>query len=80
MVNPTLIESIITELRAGLPEGLARDLESRWRSVLTATLSRLDLVTREELEVQSQVLAKTRARLEALEKQVERLENPSRTT
>jgi len=79
VVNSNFIELLIAELRTGLPNGLARDVESGLRSVLESALSRLNLVTREELEIQSQVLARTRERLEALEKQVAELENPSRT-
>ncbi len=64
------IEDIARKLTDALPEGLRsvrEDLESNFRSVLRSSLSKLDLVTREEFEVQEAVLAKTRAKLEALE-------------
>ena len=64
-------------LTGGVPEGLRSmrdDLEQNFRSVLRASLARLDLVTREEFEVQEAVLAKTRAKLEALEAKVKELE------
>ena len=52
----------------------ARDLEKNVKAMLTQGFSKLDLVTREEFDVQSQVLAKTRAKLEALEARVAELE------
>ncbi len=60
-----------------LPPGLAgmRDeLERNVRAVLQQSLARMDLVSREEFEVQQAVLARSRSRLEALEKQVAELE------
>jgi len=50
------------------------DLEENFRAVLRASLARLDLVSRDEFDVQSKVLARTRARLEALEVRVQQLE------
>lgn len=52
----------------------AKDLEKNMKAMLTQGFSRLDLVTREEFDVQAQVLAKTRAKLEALEARVAELE------
>lgn len=74
MIDPKNIEQVLGSLRQALPGGLAQDVEKNLRAALTAALARLDLVTREEFEVQSQVLARTRARLEALEKQLTELE------
>lgn len=71
------IENIARKLAEAVPEGLRsvrEDLESNFRSVLSASLARLDLVTREEFEVQEAVLAKTRQKLEALEARLEALE------
>jgi hypothetical protein len=71
------IENIARKLAEAVPEGLRsvrEDLESNFRSVLRASLARLDLVTREEFEVQEAVLAKTREKLEALEARLEELE------
>ncbi len=74
MIDPKIIEQVVNSLRQALPGGFAQDVEKNLRAALTAALARLDLVTREEFEVQSQVLARTRARLEALEKQLAELE------
>jgi BMFP domain-containing protein YqiC len=52
----------------------AKDLEKNAKALLNQGFSKLDLVTREEFEVQTQVLAKTRAKLEALEARLAELE------
>ncbi|HJV73202.1 MAG TPA: accessory factor UbiK family protein [Noviherbaspirillum sp.] len=52
----------------------AKDIEKNVKAMLTQGFSKLDLVTREEFDVQSQVLAKTRAKLEMLEARVAELE------
>ena len=49
---------------------MQKDLEQNFRSVLDAGLGKLDLVTREEFEVQEAVLARTREKLEALEQRL----------
>jgi ubiquinone biosynthesis accessory factor UbiK len=52
----------------------AKDIEKNVKAMMTQGFSKLDLVTREEFDVQNQVLAKTRAKLEALELRVQQLE------
>ena len=72
------VESIASKLAEAVPEGLRsmrEDLETNFRSVLRSSLSKLDLVTREEFAVQEAVLAKTRAKLEALEARLVELED-----
>ncbi len=71
------IEDIARKLSDAVPEGLksvGEDLESNFRSVLRSSLAKLDLVTREEFEVQQAVLAKTREKLEALEARLKDIE------
>ena len=71
------IESLAEKLAAAVPEGLRsirEDLEHNFRAVLRSSLSKLDLVTREEFEVQEAVLARTREKLEALEAKLEQHE------
>ena len=71
------IENIASKLAEAVPEGLRsvrEDLEKSFRSVLRGSLAKLDLVTREEFEVQEAVLAKTRAKLEALEARLAEIE------
>jgi BMFP domain-containing protein YqiC len=68
-IDPQTLDELARKLAAAVPDGVRqvqRDLESNFRSVLGAALGKLDLVTREEFEVQQQVLARTRERLEQL--------------
>jgi BMFP domain-containing protein YqiC len=70
------VESIARKLADSLPQGLKSirdDMEQNFRSVLSGALGKLDLVTREEFDVQQAVLARTREKLEALEKRLEQL-------
>ena len=76
-MNTESVENIARKLAESVPEGLRsvrEDLEQNFRSVLQSSLNKLDLVTREEFEVQEAVLAKTRAKLEALEARVKGME------
>lgn len=71
------IEEIVGKLSAFIPEGLQgvkSDVESNFKAVLQNTFAQLDLVTREEFDVQTQVLARTREKLEALEAKLADLE------
>ncbi|MGB5257414.1 MAG: accessory factor UbiK family protein [Woeseiaceae bacterium] len=71
------IENLARKLVDSVPEGLRsvrEDLETNFRSVLRTSLGKLDLVTREEFEVQEAVLLRTREKLEALEQKLEQLE------
>lgn len=52
----------------------AKDIEKNVKSMMTQGFAKLDLVTREEFDIQAQVLAKTRSKLEALEQRVVELE------
>jgi hypothetical protein len=75
--DPRLIDDLARRLAGSVPENLAalrRDLETNFKGVLQAQLARLDLVTREEFDVQANVLKRTRARLAALEKRLAELE------
>lgn len=76
-MNTNFIDELARRLSATLPPGvnvLREDLQNNMRSVLHSAFSKMDLVTREEFEVQSQVLARTRAKLEELEKKIAELE------
>ncbi|MGI8560967.1 MAG: ubiquinone biosynthesis accessory factor UbiK [Luteimonas sp.] len=61
-------------LRGESSQELRDELQENFKSVLQSGLSRLDLVTREEFDVQRAVLLRTREKLEALQRQVEQLE------
>jgi len=71
------IDEVARRLMDNLPPAFRatqRDLESNFRAVLRSSLSKLDLVTRDEFDTQARVLERTRARLEALEARVRELE------
>ena len=77
MIDPKLLDDLAAKLAGSVPSGiqlLQDDLKRNLRATLEAGLSRLELVTREEFDVQSAVLARTREKLERLEKEVARLE------
>jgi BMFP domain-containing protein YqiC len=74
------IDELARRLADSLPGGLKalrEDAEQNFRAVLQAGLSRLDLVTREEFDVQAAVLKRTREKLEALEARLAKLEQPT---
>jgi len=76
-MNKESIENLAARLVESLPENvrsMREDLEQNFRSVLRARLAKLDLVTREEFDVQEAVLARTREKLELLAKRVDELE------
>ena len=79
--NAMLGEKLRDELSAKFSELLAnspaKDLEKNAKAMLASTFSRLDLVTREEFDVQAEVLAKTREKLTDLEQRLIRLEAAS---
>ena len=70
------IDEITKKLLEVLPidiQSLESDAKQKMKMILQATLSKLDVVSREEFDVQTQVLAKTREKIELLEKQVQEL-------
>jgi BMFP domain-containing protein YqiC len=81
MLDPKLFDDLARRLVDAIPTGvkeIQQDLEKNLRAVLQASLSKLDLVTREEFDVQSRVLARTREKLDKLEKTISALETQSR--
>ncbi len=71
------IEDMARRLFESLPpafRSLQQDLEANFRAVLRGNLSRLNLVSRDEFEVQAKVLERTREKLEALEARLTELE------
>ncbi|MDD3609472.1 MAG: accessory factor UbiK family protein [Halothiobacillaceae bacterium] len=77
MSLPGSIDEIARRIEEALPEGLREVRDDMHRTVRTAVqgaFQKMELVTREEFDVQTQVLARTRARLEALETRVAELE------
>jgi len=65
------------KLGAVLPDGLQavqRDVEMNFKTILQSSFAKMDLVTREEFDVQVEVLKRSREKLDKMEKQVEQLE------
>jgi hypothetical protein len=77
MINPKKIEEVAKQLSENLPNGLkqfAGEFEDKSKQILQNQLMKLDLVSREEFDVQQHVLLKTREKLEVLQAQVDALE------
>ncbi len=73
MIDPKLFDDLAKRVAGNVPAGLQflqEDMQKNIRSALESALTHLDLVTREEFEVQQAVLARTREKLERLEAQV----------
>ena len=80
MINAKKIEEIAKQVTDSIPEGLknlANDFEDKTKTVLQRKLSQLDVVTREEFDIQTQVLIKTRTKLADLEARLAELEASS---
>ena len=69
-----IIERIMQTARAALPESLSNDVRENIRAAIQDVISDLDIVTREELEIQKEVLNKTRAKVDEMEAIIAELE------
>ena len=74
MAQTSLLEDLSARISEFLAASPAKDLEKNLKALLTAAFARLDLATREEFEVQAQVLARAREKLAELERRVVELE------
>lgn len=76
MFDPKFFDEMAQRMAAAVPGAreLQQDLEKNFRALLQSAFAKLDLVTREEFDVQSDVLVRTRAKVQALERQVALLE------
>lgn len=73
------LDQLARRLAESLPQGVravSKDIEENFRGILASGLNRLDLVTREEFDVQKAVLARTRAKLDDMEKRLAEIEAP----
>ncbi|MBT9614237.1 MAG: accessory factor UbiK family protein [Burkholderiales bacterium] len=75
MLNQKIIEEVTAKLKDVFGQSPAGDIEKNLRAVLQSVFAKLDLVTREEFDVQQAVLLRTREKLEALEAKVAEMEN-----
>ena len=76
-LDPKILDDLARKLADAVPSGLRElkaDLERNFRAVLQSALGKLDLVTREEFDVQAGVLSRTREKLEELSQRLAELE------
>jgi BMFP domain-containing protein YqiC len=77
MFDPASLDELSKRLADAIPAGLQQirdELQKNFRAILQGTLSQMDLVSREEFDAQRDVLARTRAKLDAMESQIAELE------
>ena len=71
------IEAIVSDISKGLPEDidlLKEDIEKKVRATLNTAFTKMELVTREEFDIQASLLSRTREKLEALQKKLSEME------
>ena len=76
MPESSAFETLAKTLYTALPKGLhlcEQEIQQQFKAILQATFSRMNLVTREEFDVQTKVLARTREKVEALQVQIDAL-------
>ncbi|WP_303786305.1 accessory factor UbiK family protein [Azovibrio restrictus] len=78
MFDPKVLEDISNKISALIAASPAKDVEKNVRALMGTLFTKMDLVTREEFDIQAQVLARTREKLQALEARVEALEKAQR--
>jgi hypothetical protein len=77
MIDTRKLDDLVKGISEALPPGVhafQQDIEKNIKAALTSTFAKLDLVTREEFDIQTEVLRRTREKLEALEQRVTELE------
>ena len=74
MFSQKLFDEISNKISETIATSPAKDLEKNIKAMMAATFSRMDLVTREEFDIQQEVLAQTRAQLTAMESRLAQLE------
>jgi BMFP domain-containing protein YqiC len=77
ILNSTTLDELARRLADSVPESVrtfGRDLEGNFKAVLQAQLSKLDLVNRQEFDVQAALLARTQEKLAVLDKRLQELE------
>jgi ubiquinone biosynthesis accessory factor UbiK len=80
MDKTQFFEDLQAKFNKAIENSPAKDIEKNVKAMLGQGFAKLDLVTREEFDIQAQVLAKTRAKLEALEARVAELEARQKTS
>jgi ubiquinone biosynthesis accessory factor UbiK len=75
MINTSTINDLSNKIRELIDQSPVSDLNKNINALIKGTLTKMELVTREEYDVQTAALAKTREKLELLEEKLTRLEN-----
>ncbi len=74
MLNPKMLDEMSKKMSEVLAQSPVKDIEKNARALLASLFARLDLITREEFDVQQEVLKRTREKLTEMEKRVAELE------
>lgn len=74
MLDPKIFEELSARLSALIAASPAADIEKNARALLSSFFAKLDLVSREEFDIQAQVLIRTREKIKALEARLDALE------
>ena len=74
MLDPKTLDDLGAKLNALIAASPAKDFEKNAKAVMSGFFAKLDLVTREEFDIQAQVLARTREKLKELEARIEAIE------
>lgn len=74
MIDPKIFEDFSAKMSALLANSPAKDIERNAKAMLSGLFGKMDLVTREEFDIQTQVLARTREKLKELEARIDSLE------
>ena len=74
MTKPNFFEDMQAKMQQAIENSPVKDIEKNVKAMMSQGFAKLDLVTREEFDIQAQVLTKTRAKLDALELRVAQLE------
>ncbi len=78
MFDPKKLESVVRKIQDAMPKpvkDLGNDVEQKVKEVIQSQLAKLDVVNREEFDVQTQVLMRTRQKLKEMEEKIASLEN-----
>jgi hypothetical protein len=81
MIESKKVNAFVADVMGAIPEGLKQvpeEFEGLLKSALASAFDKMNLVTREEFDVQSKVLARTREKLAALQKRVDALEQANK--
>ncbi len=76
MITSEQCETLAKKLFAALPgslQNIEKDIQQQFKEIIQAAFARMDLITREEFDVQAKVLIRTREKLDSLQKQVDEL-------